>query len=277
MRALIALALVGCAPELGGDPAAVPEPRILALQAHPAEARPGDPVTLTALVAIPPGQAPFEAALAWCVVARSVAENRVASQACLVGEAAALRPTDVEATLPAEGCALFGSEPPPARPGEVPRRPADPDATGGYYQPVWVALADGTTGVGRVRLRCALPGAPAPVAMRFAAEAVPNENPVLTAPPPEPAGEPGAWRLAADASAPETHLAYDVATATLTRSTERFEAQWYVSAGGLTATTTGTHFEALWRPGSGPARAWLVVRDGWGGVAWTVWEAPFSL
>ena len=264
MRALVLL-LGGCTPTLGGDPARVDSPRILAVWAEPPEARPGEVVTLQALVAGADGPT-----FAWCTEARAVAENRVASQGCLVGEAVASTPA--AATVPADACALFGSEPPPAGPGEPPRRPADPDATGGYYQPVRATAAGAPPALGRVRVRCALPGAPAEVAVRFATEARPNQNPRVAAAEPVEAQEEtqGEFTLAITLEAPETYLAYDVATATLSTRTEAHRATWYTDSGTLTGDLAG----ARWVPEGRPAQAWVVVRDDRGGVAVASWRLP---
>ncbi|MEZ4470348.1 MAG: hypothetical protein R3F60_06020 [bacterium] len=265
MLALLALA-AGCAPAFEDDPGRVDAPRVLAVRAEPAERAPGEPVTLTALVAAPAGEAADAPRLAWCATPRPIAEGRVAAEPCLDGSALADGPPT---TVPTDACARFGSEPAPA-PDRSPR-PADPDATGGYYQPVQVALADEPAAVGRVRLRCALAAAPAPVAARFAREAPRNENPVLAAAP--LAEVDGAWALAATADAPEGYLRYDRARADLVAATEIHEATWYATAGELTVAdaAAGAH-HARFRPADGPATVWLVLRDDRGGVAWVSWS-----
>jgi hypothetical protein len=84
----------------------------------------------------------------------------------------------------ADLCRTFGPTPPMPKPGEPNARPADPDFTGGYYQPVRV-LAPGESknaheyAVGVTRLQCGLPGATQDQAARYAKQHRPNQNPAL--------------------------------------------------------------------------------------------------
>lgn len=264
LAALLA-ALVGCAPDFDDAPALVDGPRILALQAEPAERAPGEPVRLTALVAAPPGTPTPTPTLRWCSTARPVAEGRVGAADCLDGTALAAGPATV---VPADACAVFGPSP-ATEPDRVPR-PADADATGGYHQPVHAALP-GAAAVGRVRLRCPLPSAPAPVAARFAREAPRNANPVVTAAPLAEAD--GVWALAATVDAPEAYLRYDLAAADLEAVDEVHTASWYATAGELEVLAgPGEPPRARFRPAADAAAVWLVVRDDRGGVAWVVWS-----
>lgn len=273
-RALLLLALAGCAPAFDADPARVEGPRVLAVRAEPAEAAPGEGVALEALVV--GAEAP--PAWAWCTAPRPAAEPRVAAAACLTGDAAALRPLGagptLEAAVPADACARFGSDPPPAPPGEPPPRPADPDATGGYHQPLRVTVDGGPATLARVRLRCALPGAPVAVARRYAAEARPNAHPTLTDFAVVPAGD--ALRLIArwPEAAAETYLRYDATTGTLDEAAEVLTATVYVDGGAVEAPRrTATTLEVRWTPGDG-AHAWVVLRDDRGGVVWATVDRP---
>ena len=63
-----------------------------------------------------------------------------------------------------------------------PGRPADPDPTGGYYQPVRLILPTSGTPIlvaEESRILCGLPGATAPVLTQFHTEYQANTNPVL--------------------------------------------------------------------------------------------------
>lgn len=273
-RALLTLGLAGCAPTFDADPAVIDGPRVLAVRATPAEAAPGETVALEALVvgaAAPPRWA-------WCTAPRPAAEARVAAAGCLEGEPAALQPLGAGATLtaplPADACALFGSEPPPAPPGEPPPRPADPDPTGGYHQPLRVTLGDAPATLARVRLRCALSGAPVAVARRYAAEARPNRHPALADFTVTADGE--GLRLTArwPADAAEAYLRYDATAGALDEARESLTATFYVDGGALGAVRrTATALEARWAPEDG-ARAWVVLRDDRGGVDWAAVERP---
>jgi hypothetical protein len=128
----LALAGAGCKPDLGAPQSFVDGPRVLAVRASPPEARPADaPISFDTLlvdvdgrVAAPP--------LGWaiCNEPHPPAESNVVSSACLELPDTSTAET-FTAPLPAEACTNFG--PLTSKPGA---RPADPDTTGGYYQPV---------------------------------------------------------------------------------------------------------------------------------------------
>ena len=65
--------------------------------------------------------------------------------------------------FPNDGCMTFGPQPPPVQPGQPQIRPRDPDATGGFYQPLRVTLqaASGTDVAFELeRISCMLANAP---------------------------------------------------------------------------------------------------------------------
>ncbi len=158
--------LAACAALLDDNSALIVDERLLAVVARPAEVAPGATQTLTGLWAGPDGLLP-EAALGWGVCRRPkpLAELGPAAPACLEAESSALEtlspgPT-ASLTVPDDACSLFGPNPPPPVEGEAPGRPADPDVTGGFYQPVAVfgpEAAEGETaaGIASLRLRCGL-------------------------------------------------------------------------------------------------------------------------
>ncbi len=282
MRALPLLVLVAaaCAPELERPAWRVDGPRVLAIRAEPAEAAPGSAVQLEALV-VAPDEAPAPR-WALCLRQRALAESGSVAKDCLEPAAAWLRELGegprVGASLPADSCALFGPETPPARPGEAPLRPQDPDATGGYYVPVRAGL-EGQLAFGGVRLRCQLPQAPAPVARELKDRYVANTHPrglqLLLEGTPAPGSE-LTLRASFDAGAAEPYPVFQLATASLEDRVETLRVSWFTTAGALGAQSVrvepgAAEAETTWRAPetAGTALLWAVLRDDRGGVAWT--------
>lgn len=188
---LASAALVGaCKPELEGRASEVTGTRILAVRSEPAEAAPGKDVTYTSLVASADGEVaapPLD--WAFCTLPRPVAENADVSVLCFrrfadwivpVGEGA-----KVSGKLPTNACRQCGPDVPEGKPGEPPGRPADPDPTGGYYQPLRVLLPEAADGwelaLGQTRIACGLPGATSDVVRDFQARYRANANPRIAA------------------------------------------------------------------------------------------------
>ncbi len=270
MRAWLLLGgvLVGCqAPPEERRPSFVDGPRLLAVRSEPAEARPGATITLDTLrvdALEPP-------TFAFCVKGRSAAEYNAVDDACL-GEGPFVVPIAATAKLPLEGCALFGSEPRPPLPGEPPVRPADPDETGGYFQPVRVA---GRTieGFGAVRLSCELPAVPAAIAQDYRARFRPNRNPTgLTL-------EVTEGRLLArwDPESRERFVRFDLATGRLEERDERLRIAWFSTGSALSADVTesleGSETSIDFPPQGQLTRVWAVLRDERGGVTWAFAES----
>ncbi|HEX3594926.1 MAG TPA: hypothetical protein VHU80_07490, partial [Polyangiaceae bacterium] len=137
-----------CIPTITDDLATIAKPRLLAVATTPAEAAPATSVALEALVAVPPdARSP---AVSWelCLDRKPLTELGAVSPACLDrGADAAIEQSagqgqEVASAVPREACSLFGPNPPPPKPGETGGRPADPDPTGGYYQPVVAFLGN---------------------------------------------------------------------------------------------------------------------------------------
>ncbi len=284
---LLLSSAVGCVPSLEGEPWRVDGPRVVAVRATPAEAPPDAVVRLEALVV---GDPAGPAGFALCLAPRGPEERRVAAEPCLLGVAEALRPlppvgpTGAEARLPLDACQRFGPLAPPSEAGAEPRRPTDPDGTGGYHQPVVVEL-DGTRSVGRVRLDCGLPAAPARVAARWREAWRPNRAPEILALELDDGRAVDGARLAPGAvvrlrvrtatDAAEPYLAYAPGSRSLEDRRERLSAQWFADGGRLDAHVHGLDpgraedtvgFEAPETPGS--ARIWVVLRDERGGTSW---------
>jgi len=181
----------GCVPTFDDDLSSVERPRILAVQATPAEARPGERVELSALVAGGDGVEVPELRWALCHARKPLTELGPAAQECLelLGrDEEILEPLgsglEVGASLPDDACRQFGPDAPFADDGTLAGRPVDPDVTGGYHQPVVVGGAqEGAEGLGAVlgtvRLSCGARNVTDAEAIRFNAGYRPNENPAM--------------------------------------------------------------------------------------------------
>lgn len=87
----------------------------------------------------------------------------------------------IEANLAENVCSVFGPSPPTPKPGQPPSRPADPDTTGGYYQPLRIRFdVDGADqyAVAVTRIACGVGG---DVGTLFNQRYHRNENPALDA------------------------------------------------------------------------------------------------
>jgi hypothetical protein len=184
----------GCQPNLGAPSSQVEGPRLLAIQATPAEAAPGSMVSYTVLVVdpdlstFPSGEPAAVPTLDWafCNQEKPLSDLADVSANCFTYGATFLEEIGqglgVSGTLPAQGCSLFGPDVPPAMMGMPPGRPTDPDPTGGYYQPVRLILPTNQTpllGAEESRILCGVSGASGATAAQFSMEYKPNTNPVL--------------------------------------------------------------------------------------------------
>lgn len=264
--------------------AIIDRPRVLAVIAEPAEARPGDEVRYTAVVAAPEG--PLAAAPSWayCVAPKPPTEDNAVSDACLdPAHLVALgSQPEVTAALPADGCLEFGPETPPGN-----FRPRDADATGGYYQPIR-AEVDGLVAFGLSRITCKLAAAPAAVAHDYQLRYVANRNPTLDPPGPVtlvgPSGPVAPSQVPPDtdvtltaswpADAAETYLSYDPVSQSLVTRREAMRLSWFATGGSLAVDASAvdeadpaTQVSTTWHtPTAGPATLWLVLRDSRGGI-----------
>ncbi|MFT3925446.1 MAG: hypothetical protein QM778_23105 [Myxococcales bacterium] len=143
MRAAVLLSAlaVGCVPDLDTDDATVTGPIVLAVQAEPAEAAAGQAVTYRSLFVTSNGSTPG-GRLSWfhCEARKPAAELGPVSRECFDAAGDKLvsigKGLEVQGTMPSQACAQFGPNPPKPEGDSPPGRPADPDATGGYKQPV---------------------------------------------------------------------------------------------------------------------------------------------
>jgi hypothetical protein len=229
--------------------------------------------------------------LVWdfCTAARPLTDDNVVSDACLGSSlllSAGSGPA-VTATTPSMGCSTFG---PDTSASDL--RPADPDSTGGYYQPLRVDLAGTDSVFTLVRIHCDLANASASVARAFAAAYTMNQNPTLLPLTATIGGAPvtlsaiaAGVRVTFTASWPaasaETFAYVDPTTDELTMQRESMQVAWYSTAGVLdtqstgrasddTATTSNDGWAAPSTPG--PVAIFVVLRDSRGGVDFAAYD-----
>ncbi|MBX3221191.1 MAG: hypothetical protein KF795_11780 [Labilithrix sp.] len=293
LRALSLVVVLGgapfaCRPDFGDRESLVTRTQVLAVRGDPPEAKPGEVVSWSLLVATPDGPvAEPIASWALCATPKLLTENGAASAACLgdgvrpIVEGAAA----ASAAIPGDACALFG---PQVAAAEL--RPRDPDVTGGYYQPVRVTVFDrGATSVafGLQRVGCALANASADVTTDFSRRYVANANPELE--PLEatlggapvaldaiPAGATVTLRASWPAEAAERYVVYDLASRAVVERRETMRVSWFATAGTFESDRTGRAEDELetsttntWTAprAAGSAHLFVVLRDARGGVA----------
>jgi hypothetical protein len=178
-----------CKPNIEGRPSLVDRSRVLAIQSSPAEQAPGDAagVDYRALYAVAGDQGDASTVQwAFCTARKAIAVIGPAALECLEPAGKALDPIgegpEVHAEIAMDDCSVFGPSPPTPKEGEPASRAADPDTTGGYYQPVRVLVP--TEGepdyvVGVTRLACGLGGATQEQSLEYTDRYRPNENPAI--------------------------------------------------------------------------------------------------
>ena len=177
------LLTLGCEPEFTDRASEVTGQRVLAVQVAPAQVAPDTEVALSALVVSPEGtvQNP-DINWGFCMAPKPVAEINDVNASCTMASAGDVQNLGTGATasgtVPEDACRLFGPDVPQGTNG----RPADPDPSGGYYQPVRVAIAgtdSRSVAIGEVRLSCGLPNSSAAATQEFKTRSKPNTNPEL--------------------------------------------------------------------------------------------------
>jgi hypothetical protein len=282
---LALFATATCIPNLGPGDSLVTSPRLLAVRAEPAEANPGTSVTFTSFVVDPSG-AVSAPRVVWdfCTAPLPLTEDNIVSNACLGSSStvAAGFGGTTTTTTPAKGCELFG---PDVIQGDF--RPPDPDATGGYYQPLRAELlsAEATTFT-LARIHCDLANASASAVKAFAAAYKLNQNPTLLPLTATVGGAavslaaiPAGATLLVTASWPgssaETFAYYDPVAATVTTQRESMQVAWYSTAGTFETEATGrastdpatTTTDTWTAPATaGTSHVFVVLRDSRGGV-----------
>ncbi len=303
---------VRCIPSLGPGDAQVSAARILAVRATPAEAKPGTKVTFEALVGSRDGTLHPTLAWSFCLAPKPLTQDNVVDDRCVLGgdlaatsdagggageasDASALTDAGVGATvaakLPSKGCEIYG----PAV-GAMGLRPRDPDATGGYYQPLLAALPGQTGTIELARIHCDLANASADAVSAFTKAYRDNDNPSLlpltarlgdaSGPVVSLTAVPRGARVTLQASWPpasaQTFAYYDPSAQAVTSQRESLQVAWYATAGTLDTESTGrassdpaTTSDNGWTApdAAGAVHLWVVLRDSRGGVDWVDGEA----
>lgn len=207
--AVLALAWCGCRPDIEGGASLVDSPRILAVQSIPAETAPGKPVAYKVLY-VGPNAELDTSTLDWalCLARKPISVAGSIALECLEPEAPADILTPLGAgesatgTLPKDGCRVFGPSPRAPKAGEPAARPADPDSSGGYYQPLRVHVpgSESEYAVGFTRIACGVGSATQEQALEYGKRYRDNENPQVDQVLVEPDGD--ALPLSTDESAP---------------------------------------------------------------------------
>ncbi len=193
LRTLVLGAVVAsaaCVPDVDTDDSLVSGPTVLAVQVEPAEAAEGRPVAYRALFVNQNGQS-AGGTLSWfhCSARKPSAELGPVSQECFDSKGDKLasigRGLTVTGSVPRTACSLFGPKPPILEGTDgPPGRPADPDGTGGYKQPVVLGVRadDGSTStvVYEQRVQCGLAGVSAQLSREYNDRYRNNVNPQVT-------------------------------------------------------------------------------------------------
>lgn len=176
----------GCVPNVDTDESIIRAPRVIAIKAEPAEGKPDQAVSYTALLVDQNGVR-TEADLNWfyCEAQKPLAELGPISKKCLRRSSGKLADIgtgfDVKGSIPKGACGLFGPNPPPPVMGQAPGRPVDPDGTGGYKQPVLLGVnIDGKSDdlvLYEQRLTCDIASLGASLVTEFNLRYHRNENP----------------------------------------------------------------------------------------------------
>lgn len=289
-----------CVPEIDDDLSLISEDRVLAVFSEPPEAGEGDRVVLSALVASPVGAASALVSYSFCLTRKPLSELGPVDPSCLAGTGELVtlgQGASVEGAIDRGACSLFGPRRPTPEPGQPAGRPVDPDATGGFYQPVMAALPGQPAVLGGVRLDCGLPGADRDLVIEYNQRYRPNQNPGVErlellqdgawlelGPDTVPSVAAGqrlvlrvSWASCPDAAAcpgAERYVLLDPETRSLVERSEDIVASWYTSAGGFEDPRTGPSDPVLPQAENawltplepGPAVLWVVLRDGRGGA-----------
>ena len=216
--ALVALALGACDDALDQRLAIIDAPRVLAVIAEPAEARPGATVVYRAVIASPGGpidvptdvptdaptdvpidvpidvpvDAPIDVPIdalaerdgvprwAYCTTPKAPTEDNVVSAACVAGEALVPLVSDVMSATGVLPMDACMRFGPDVPPGGF--RPRDADLTGGFYQPVRLDTGElAPLAFGMSRITCNLANATPEAFRQYVLEYVANENPTIDA------------------------------------------------------------------------------------------------
>jgi hypothetical protein len=183
-------AVAGCQPEFAERTSFVADLRVLGVRSEPAEGKPGTTINYTALVGDSTGtrqDVPIE--WAYCTLPKPVSELNDVNTACFLASGDFIQPFPMSGVavsgqiplMPENACNQFGPDVPDTK--DMPKgRPADPDHSGGYYQPIRLLVnrSDHYDFVlGETRISCNLPGATIEVALDYVRRYRQNQNPEI--------------------------------------------------------------------------------------------------
>lgn len=278
-RWLLLILAVACEPDLGQRESLITRMRVLAVRGDPPEAKKDVVVRYSMLLATPEGAITTNAAWSYCRAPKFLTENGAVTARC-TQEDGPLQPLgvgpSVEAAIPSDVCAIFGPEI-----ASDDLRPRDPDVTGGYYQPVRVALPGTDVAFGLQRVYCGLGNAGNRDVADYTARYKPNENPVLgrftiDGIETDAVSAGARVRLRQEWPVTESFLVYDLAAQRMVERRESMRLSWFTTAGVLDRDRTGRSEEELETftendftapTATGPVSLFVVLRDARGGVA----------
>jgi hypothetical protein len=244
-----------CKPNLGSPPSIVDdlEPRILAVRGVPAEAAENTPVTYDVLAANSDGRVAMPN-VAWsqCDERKPPAEGNAVAAACLAPDTVETAAPTFQADMPDGACKRFGPQSDVDK-NMVPLRPNDPDATGGFYQPVRARLAAGggeSIAFALERIKCRLTNASPDATGKFNDLYKLNQNPTIAGFTLDPDGAPvSLFSRATGAAAPPPPTA--PSTWVAARSPYELELTWTADSlesfpvWNIGAQTVDLHREAI--------------------------------
>ncbi|HWZ87781.1 MAG TPA: hypothetical protein VNW92_02995 [Polyangiaceae bacterium] len=179
--------LVACNPVFDDRFSAVDSPRVLAVQSTPAQVAPNKAVSYQLLVVDSRGTvASPQVDWSFCTQAKPINELNDVASACF-GTGDRVQPFAMGDTakgkLPSNACSQFGPDLPETMPGAPSARPTDADTTGGYYQPVILAVHDAGQTIetlAETRITCGLANSTGQQFEDYQRETKTNENPELS-------------------------------------------------------------------------------------------------
>jgi hypothetical protein len=295
---LSASSVLGCKPEVGQAPSLITDYALLAVKGEPPEAKAGDNVVYSFLLASPAGTV-IDATAGWdvCQTPKPPAENNSVASACNPPAPGATTGQTFTAPVLTNACTLFGPIAPPVAAGQPAIRPRDPDSTGGYYLPVRVKFPDlatgSLTGFAFERITCNLANAATTVVAQFNQEYQPNSDPGIAATDliradgsrlsldsgtqTIAAGETVVLEATFAAGSAETFPVLDPSGDALVTQTESLHMSWFATSGSFEHDRTGvagdepaTSTSNTWKAPDAAMPVvylWLVLRDSRGGTA----------
>ena len=287
------LLLAACAPSLGEPAWLVTGPQILALVGDAPEVSPGGSTTYRALAVSPSGPLELSAATwAPCTSPLPLTETGTVAQACLGALPPAGQGAAAQLATSSDACAIFGPLPP-----STGARPRDPDASGGYYQPMRLdgRAAGAALAFAMERVLCPLAQASFAVASQYRATYAVNTNPRISSlafidlngnsisETQISKNESAFLSLSWTADSNESFPALDEASLTLVEQQETMRVSWFATGGTLAASQSAaaggaTSARVGWSAPaqSGTVYLWAVLRDSRGGQAWSQLLAQVS-